>query len=60
MEQEDHGSVPHRSTYNGLESLFSDWRIKDALALYQNGGMKAIQDHFTHVSKIYGTEEQTK
>ena len=47
MEKEDHGSVPHRSTYNGLEAIFDDWRIKDIYALYQDGGMEAIQAHYS-------------
>ena len=55
MEEEDHGSVPHRSTYNGLESLFEDWRIKDVMELYQSGGLVAIQGHFDRIREVYGS-----
>ena len=54
MEKEDHGSVPHRSTYNGLETLFDDWRIEDVYELYEMGGLEAIQNHFDKIREVYG------
>ncbi len=56
MEEETHGSVPHRSTYNGLETLFQDYQLKDAFALYQKGGLDVIKAHFDRVRKMYGAE----
>ena len=54
MEDEDHGSVPHRSTYNGLEAIFSDWKIEDAFALYQAGGLQAIDNHYANLKSTLG------
>ncbi len=57
MEQETHGTVPHRSTYNGLESLFEDWRIADVYDLFQSGGLAAIDQHYEYIQKTYGTKD---
>lgn len=57
MEAEDHGSIPHRSTYNGFETLFSDWRLKDPLAVYEQGGLEAIQAHYAKLQQTYGGKE---
>lgn len=56
MNSEDHGSVVHRSTYNGLEALFKDWRLEDVFELYQQGGIKAIQAHYENVKEVYDIE----
>lgn len=56
LKEEDHGSVVHRSTYNGLEALFNDWRLEDPFALYQQGGLAAIQDHFEKIKETYGVD----
>ena len=55
MEEETHGSVPHRSTYNGLESMFKDWKIGDLYSVYKEGGMDAIQAHYDQQRATYGT-----
>jgi len=56
MKEEDHGSVPHRSTYNGLEAIFKDWKIEDVYALYQEGGLDAIQAHYDELNETLGME----
>lgn len=51
MKKEDHGSTPHRSIYNGLETLYSGWRLpqKNFMA-----GFKSIRKHYKGLSKRYG------
>jgi len=53
MENEDHGSIPHKTIYDGLEFIFSDWRITaDRLA----SGIDAIDEHYSILSKRFGYE----
>ena len=63
MEEETHGSIPHRSTYIGLETLHSDWRIPNLITLVENDGIEAVDKHYQLLSKKYGytilTPEQT-
>lgn len=55
MEEETHGSIPHRSTYYGLEKIFTDWKdISDPLALYNAAGMKAIDAHYRKLEEKFG------
>ncbi len=56
MKEEDHGSVPHRSTYYGLEAIFKDWFKVDVGDLFLSGGMEAVNQHFTKVSRKLGYE----
>jgi tetratricopeptide (TPR) repeat protein len=56
MEKENHGSNPHLSIYNGLEFIFSDWKIpKDAFSK----GLAAIDKHYQKLSNEYGFQVQT-
>ena len=54
MPKETHGSVPHRSTYNGLEFIFADWQMKDASDAFAAGGWKAIEAHYAKLSTKFG------
>lgn len=56
MEEEDHGSVPHRSTYYGLEKIFEGWHLHNPVSLYENGGLMAIDRYFERASKRFGYE----
>ena len=56
MEEESHGSVPHRSTYYGLEKIFDGWNLHDPVALYVAGGLEAIDRHFARASARFGYE----
>ena len=56
MEEEDHGSVPHRSTYYGLEKIFEGWHLHDPVGLYETGGLTAIDRRFERSSKRFGYE----
>ncbi len=42
MEEETHNSVPLRSTRQGLESIFQGWNLHDAVTMYDQGGVGAI------------------
>jgi D-alanyl-D-alanine-carboxypeptidase/D-alanyl-D-alanine-endopeptidase len=56
MEEETHGSIPHRSTYYGLEAIFKDWFSVDLQKLYTEGGMDGVKSHYSKVSKKLGYE----
>ena len=58
MNEEDHGSVPHRSTYYGLESIFQGWSLVDPLPLYDIGGLDAVKSYFNPISKRLGYERK--
>jgi predicted alpha/beta superfamily hydrolase len=51
MKNEDHGSTPHRSIYDGLEALYSGWRLPQKSFL---DGLKSIGKHYKGLSKKYG------
>ena len=56
MEEESHGSVPHRSTYYGLEKIFDGWNLHDPVGLYVAGGLEAVDRHFARASARFGYE----
>ncbi len=56
MKEETHGSIPHRSTYYGLEAIFKDWFIVDYEKVYATGGLNGFNNHFAKVSKKLGYE----
>jgi predicted alpha/beta superfamily hydrolase len=51
MEKDNHGTVPLKSLYDGLETLYENWPIKAAVA---NQGIKAVEDHYKKLSDQYG------
>ena len=57
MEAEDHGSVPHRSTYDGLEWLFRGWNspglMQRAVAAGADG-LAVLEDHYAGLSERMG------
>lgn len=54
MDEEDHGSIPHRSTYYGLEKIFEDWKgVDDPLVLYDRGGLEAITAHYERLKNKF-------
>ena len=56
MEEETHGSIPHRSTYYGLEAIFKGWFSVDLNKIYAEGGLDGIKMHYSEVSKKLGFE----
>ena len=59
MPEEDHGSIPHRSIYLGLEAIFDGWRLANPIELYDKGGLAAIHRHFEEGGKRFGYERKT-
>ncbi|NIR50203.1 hypothetical protein GWO43_17000 [candidate division KSB1 bacterium] len=57
MENEDHGSTPHRTIYDGLEALYVDWRLPREVA--QNGSLDDFDRHYAELSKKFGYEIET-
>lgn len=59
MPEETHGSVPYRSTHQGLSAVFTDWYLDDPFALYELGGLDAIDKHYAQLSDRLGFEKTT-
>jgi len=56
MTKENHGSIPHLSIYNGLESIYSDWQLpKDK---YKEG-LASIDHHYKFLTDKYGYKIET-
>jgi predicted alpha/beta superfamily hydrolase len=52
--EEDHGTVPYLSTYQGLQAIFAGYSIADPIALFEEGGLPAFERHYAKVSKRLG------
>lgn len=52
--EETHGTVPLRSVYDGLEFIFDGWAVPDVSALFDQGGVSAIEKHYTALSSRLG------
>jgi predicted alpha/beta superfamily hydrolase len=52
--EEDHGTIPYMSTYEGLQAIFRGYRISDPIALFEEGGLPAFERHYAGVSKRLG------
>jgi tetratricopeptide (TPR) repeat protein len=53
---ESHAAVPLLSVYEGLQSIFEGWdlHMDEAFALYEHGGLTAIDKHFAALSARLG------
>src|ERR1700733_2437908 len=51
---ETHGTVPLRSVYDGLQFIFDGWSVPDSFALYEQGGLAAIEKHYAGLSSRFG------
>ena len=51
---ESHMSVPLRSVHDGLLSVFEGWEVEDPFALFDQGGLAAIEKHFAALSERLG------
>lgn len=56
MLDDDHGSVPHISIYNGLLFIYSGWKLDTETF---NEGLTAIDKHYKSLSKKFDFELQT-
>lgn len=54
MENETHGSIPHRTTYNALEKLYMDWRLP--LEIARTAILADFDTHFEGLSRKFGYE----
>jgi predicted alpha/beta superfamily hydrolase len=52
--EEDHGTTPYMSTYEGLQAIFAGYRVADPIALFEEGGLPAFERHYAGVSKRLG------
>jgi len=52
--EETHGSVPLRSTHEGLQAIFDGWYVHDPMALYDTVGLAGIEKQYAEVSKRMG------
>lgn len=59
MEEETHGSIPHRSTYKGLEVLYADWNLERPGEVFDKKGLAGLDEHFAYLSNKYGYEIRT-
>lgn len=57
MQAETHGSVPLRSTYDGLEKIFDGWYLHDPVNLFEIGGLSAIDRFYDRKSERFGYKE---
>jgi uncharacterized protein len=51
MENDNHGTVPLKSLYYGLEKLYEGWMIKADVA---DKGIAAVEDHYKKLTDKYG------
>ena len=59
MADETHLSLVHLSIYSGLATIFDGWHLAQPLKLYDEGGLAAVDRHFSEGGKRYGYERQT-
>jgi predicted alpha/beta superfamily hydrolase len=52
--EEEHGTIPYISTYEGLQAIFAGYRIANPIALFEEGGLPAFERHYADVSKRLG------
>jgi hypothetical protein len=57
MPDESHGSIPHKSTYDGLVWMYRDWRLPagDLTAL----GLKGLDKHYADAGREYSLPTAT-
>ena len=55
MEKETHGTIPHRSIYNGLEAVVGSWYNADLSEIFLASSWAGIDEHFGLVSKRLGS-----
>jgi hypothetical protein len=57
MPEEDHGSIPHRSTYDALEWTFDGWNVPDSIMVALGEGEEGwsgIEAHYAMLSERFG------
>jgi predicted alpha/beta superfamily hydrolase len=51
---EDHGTIPYLSIYEGLQAIFQGYRIADPIELFDQAGLSGLERHYVEVSKRLG------
>jgi len=51
---EDHGTIPYVSIYEGLQAIFKGYRIADPIELFDQAGLSGLERHYEEVSKRLG------
>jgi predicted alpha/beta superfamily hydrolase len=51
MDNDNHSTVPLKSLYNGLETLYKDWQVKAAVA---DQGIVSVENHYKKLSEKFG------
>ena len=54
MEEENHGTVPYRSTRQGLEFIFADWNWDKRRRTVRELGIAGLQGYEEEVQTLYG------
>jgi predicted alpha/beta superfamily hydrolase len=57
-QDEDHVSVPYKSTHEGLQQVFDGWFVLDPLAHYDKAGLAGLEAHYEKVSQRMRYEVQ--
>ena len=52
MPDEDHGSIPFKTTYDGLGMLFEGWRLPREIV--REGTLDQVDKHYKQLSKQFG------
>ena len=52
--EEDHGTIPYLSIYEGLQAIFRGYRIADPIELFDQAGLSGLERHYVEVSKRLG------
>ncbi len=55
-ERESHSSIFSKGVYEGLEAVFSDWRINDLVSAFEFGGAEGIVKFYENSGKKYGID----
>ncbi len=56
MPDESHSSIPHLSTYKGLEFIFEKWNIENRREAIAEGGFSTLEKYQEEVQNLYGLE----
>jgi len=52
--EENHGSIPVRSIYDGLQAIFAGWQIEDPFRFYEEAGLSGLDRHYATLSAHLG------
>jgi len=54
MPEETHGSVHHISTYKGLKSLYSSWKMPEPIEIVNEQGIDGVKGYYSSLSDQFG------